>query len=234
MICHYWYFKNLEFKFDLNICNKCSIRCIFSKSKRIEILNVKGVHYRCILCDISRNKVVNILNNSGLEDKGVIILNNPVSEDRNFLYMDFGANKTPIEVTKEGEFGGTYFKDIYSGVNGKWYKKSWKEFDQLKNIDQKYYCSSYYDCGVNKYGVKCGTSLRFWENKAWINEIDPYEWFQWYFRYWLGRRSKDDERKIIRQKRIARRFSGKLVKMLKDLVVNLMIIQFRLKLDKFY
>ena len=55
----------------------------------------------------------------------------------------------------------------------------------MKNIDQKYYCSSYYDVSVNKYGVKCGTSLRFWENKGWINEIDPYGWFQWYFRYWL-------------------------------------------------
>ena len=38
--------------------------------------------------------------------------------------MDFGANKTSI--VKEGAFGGTYFRDIYSGVNGKWYKKSWK------------------------------------------------------------------------------------------------------------
>ena len=108
--------------------------------------------------------------------------------------MDFGANKTPVEVIKEGAFGGTYFRDIYSGVTGKWYKKSWKEFDQLKDIDQKYYCSSYYDVSVNKYGVKRGTSLRFWENKGWINKIDPCGWFQWYFRYWLGRRSEDDER----------------------------------------
>ena len=48
--------------------------------------------------------------------------------------MDFGANKTPIEVTRERVFGGTYFQDIYSGVNEKWHKKSWKEFDQLKDI----------------------------------------------------------------------------------------------------
>ena len=40
--------------------------------------------------------------------------------------MDFGANKTPIEILKEGAFGGTYFRDIYPGVNGKWCKKSWK------------------------------------------------------------------------------------------------------------
>ena len=48
--------------------------------------------------------------------------------------MDFGANKTPIEVIKEGAFGGTYFRDIYTGVNKKWYKNSWKEFNQLKKI----------------------------------------------------------------------------------------------------
>ena len=54
--------------------------------------------------------------------------------------MNFGENKTPVEVIKEGAFVGTYFRDIYSGINGKWYKKSWKESDELKNIDQKYYC----------------------------------------------------------------------------------------------
>ena len=130
--------------------------------------------------------------------------------------MDFGANKTPLQVNEEGVLGGTYFRDIYSGVTGKWYKKSWKEFDQLKDIDQKYHCSSYYDVSVNKYGFKCGTSLRFWENKGWINEIDPYIWFQWYFRYWLRRRLEDDKRQINRWKQIVSRFRDKLVKMIKD------------------
>ena len=74
--------------------------------------------------------------------------------------MDFGPKKKPIEIIKKGAFGGTYFKDIYSGINGKWYRKYWKEFDHLKDIDKKYYCSNY--VSVNKYGVKCGTSLRFW------------------------------------------------------------------------
>ena len=49
--------------------------------------------------------------------------------------MDFGANKTPVEVIKEGAFRRTYCGDIYSSVNEKWYKKSWKEFHKLKNID---------------------------------------------------------------------------------------------------
>ena len=69
---------------------------------------------------------------------------------------------------------------------------------------------------MNKCKVKTGTSLRLWENKGWINEIDPYGWFQWYFRYWLGRRSKDDKRQINKWKKIVSRFRGKLVKMIKD------------------
>ena len=111
--------------------------------------------------------------------------------------MNFSPNKTPIEIIKEGAFGGTYFRDIYSGINEKWYKNSWKEFVQLENIDAKFYASDYYDVNVNKYGVKCGASLRFWENKGWINKIDPYGWFQWYFRYCLGRRSKDEKGKLL-------------------------------------
>ena len=114
--------------------------------------------------------------------------------------MGFRQNITPIEVIKKGAFEGTYFRDIYSSVTDKWYKNSWKEFDKLKNTDQKYYCSNYYDVSVNKCSVPCGTLLGSWENKGWINPIDPYGWFQWYFRYWLGRRSVDDERQINRWK----------------------------------
>ena len=69
------------------------------------------------------------------------------------MNKNFGTNKTPIEVIKKGAFGGSYFTDIYSGINGKWYIKSWKEFDELKNINKKCYCSNYYDVNVNKYGV---------------------------------------------------------------------------------
>ena len=104
--------------------------------------------------------------------------------------MDFGPNKIPVEVIREVASGGIYFRDIYSSVNGKWYKKSWKVLDQLKKIDHKFYCPDYY-VSINKYGVKFRTSLRFWENKSWINEIDPYGWLQSYFRYWFGRRSQD-------------------------------------------
>ena len=41
--------------------------------------------------------------------------------------MDFGANKTSVEVIEEGAFGGTYIRNICSNVNEKWYTKSWAE-----------------------------------------------------------------------------------------------------------
>ena len=74
--------------------------------------------------------------------------------------MDISPNETPVEITEEGTFGGTYFRDIYSCISGKWYKNSWKEFDQLKNIDTKYYASDYYGVNVNKYDAKCETSFK--------------------------------------------------------------------------
>ena len=52
--------------------------------------------------------------------------------------MDFRTNKTPVEIIKEGAFGGTYFRHIYSGVNDKFYKDSWEEFKELKNIDTNF------------------------------------------------------------------------------------------------
>ena len=119
--------------------------------------------------------------------------------------MEFKPNITPINVIKKGAFGGTYFRDIYSS---KFYKNSWKEFEELKDIDKKYYCSDFYDVKLNYNGVEVGTSLRFWDSKGWINEIDPYAWFQLYFRYWKGRRSKDDKRQINRWKKIVSRFAG--------------------------
>ena len=85
--------------------------------ENIAILSAKRATFRCILWGFSRNEGLRRLNSSVLEDKNV-------------LYMDFGANKTPIEVIRAGAVGGTYFRDIYSGFNGKWCKKLWKEFDQ--------------------------------------------------------------------------------------------------------
>ena len=126
---------------------------------------------------------------------------------------DFNPYISPIDVIKKGAFGGKYFRNIYSNVNNKFYKSTCKEFKELKDIDKRYSCSDFYDINLNYYKVKVETSLRFWENKGWINKIDSYGWFQWYFRYWKGRRSNDDKRQINRWKRIVSRFIGILKKL---------------------
>ena len=73
MFCHYWYFKDFGFKYEPNVCNKChDLLTIAYELKNYAILNVKGVDYRCILWGTSRNEAVNILNNSNLDDKGVL------------------------------------------------------------------------------------------------------------------------------------------------------------------
>ena len=130
--------------------------------------------------------------------------------------LNFNPNKSPIEVIKEGAFGGTYFRDIYSNANGKLYKNSWKEFNFLKHIDHKYYPSDFYDVKKSKCGVKCGTSLRFWKEKGGINAVDPYGWFQWDCRYYFGTQSSNDKRQIKRNNNaIVNRFKAILVKMIK-------------------
>ena len=51
---------------------------------------------------------------------------------------------------------------------------------------------------ANTYGVTCGGGLDMWERNGWIADCDPYGWFQWYCRFYLGRRCSDDERQIQR------------------------------------
>jgi len=114
---------------------------------------------------------------------------------------DFRPNLTPKEVMQLGSFGGTYFRRITSAVTGKTYDRAWKEFpeDWFEGLDiATQVASQTYDKNVNKYKVSCGTSLGAWESSGWISSVDPYGWFQWYCRYYLGRRSSDDTRQIDR------------------------------------
>lgn len=116
-------------------------------------------------------------------------------------FPDFKPNLTPKEVIQAGSFGGTYFRPILSGITGKYYKNMWKEFplDWFENLDiGEYVTSVIIKKEVNKYGVKMGGNLDMWESSGWITEIDPYGWFQWYCRFYLGRRTSDDERQISR------------------------------------
>ena len=73
MLCHYWYFKDVVFKFQPHICNKCRDLLINAyELKNIAILSLGGTDFRCILLRISKDKAINRPNNSVIENKGVL------------------------------------------------------------------------------------------------------------------------------------------------------------------
>ena len=72
-LCHYWLFKDIGFKFEEHVCNKCHDLLTMAYSlKNIAILNAKGATFRCILMGISKNEGLKRLNNSVTYDKGVL------------------------------------------------------------------------------------------------------------------------------------------------------------------
>ena len=114
---------------------------------------------------------------------------------------EFVPNMTPKEIIMAGSFGATYFRPIHSSVTGIKYDHMWDELPQnwLGNRHHReLVSSSKYKANVNTYKRPVGGSLDMWESKGWILAQDPYGWFQWYCRYYLGRRSADDERQIGR------------------------------------
>ena len=72
-LCHYWFFKDIGFKFEKHICYKCyDLLTIVYCLKNITILNAKGATFRCILMGISKNEGLKRLNNSVTYDRGVL------------------------------------------------------------------------------------------------------------------------------------------------------------------
>jgi hypothetical protein len=115
-------------------------------------------------------------------------------------YPEFTPNLTPQEIFELGSFGGTYWRPIYSGVLKKKLKPPLSDYPKSwwKNIPMENLVSEEYDKSKNKYKVKVGTSLEFWESKKWIKPSHPYGWVQWYCDFYMGKRSDDDERQIKR------------------------------------
>ena len=117
-------------------------------------------------------------------------------------HPEFKPNLTPKEVFQLGSFGGTYWRPIYSSVTEKKYKDQHKKYpsDWWKGIPEKDLTKDFddYDKKINKYKVKVGTTLEFWEEKKWIHKQNPYGWMQWYCDFYMGERGSDDERQIDR------------------------------------
>lgn len=120
------------------------------------------------------------------------------------LLRDFHPNRTPEEILRAGSFGGTYYRPITSAVTNTRYNanevlRDSVDLKWIEGLDKKtMLTSSTYRPSVNKYGLKCGGSLGMWESSGWISDSDPYGWFQWYCRFFQGRRCSDDMRQIQR------------------------------------
>ncbi|KAJ9625799.1 hypothetical protein H2203_004562 [Taxawa tesnikishii (nom. ined.)] len=114
----------------------------------------------------------------------------------------FLPNKSPAEVLAEGAFGGSYYRPLYSKSLRTTVRDDWKELPEewLRDLNvDKYLANPEYDADVNKFKVKCGQSIEEWEANGWIaHDFDVRGWFQWYTRFWLGRRCDDDDRQVSR------------------------------------
>ena len=103
---------------------------------------------------------------------------------------------------REGCFGGSYFRPLYSRALDAIIADDYLElpFSWIEGLDpERFLISSEYDPEVNKYKVKCGQSIEEWEAAGWIShEHDVRGWFQWYCRFFQGRRCEDDERQVSR------------------------------------
>ena len=122
-------------------------------------------------------------------------------------WPQFRPNLTPKEVLQMGSFGGTYFRPIYSSITRRRYgDEVWRELpeDWLEGLDiRTQVASETYYPKQNMYGVKSGGSLEMWEQSGWMRAQDPYGWFQWFCRFYQGRRNPDDERQVGRWVRCA-------------------------------
>jgi hypothetical protein len=113
----------------------------------------------------------------------------PVGRD---FHPDFQPDFTPAEMLALGVFGGKYMTDCRNEFPNSWFAEA-----RLSSVRK--------DPSLNWFGVDASQPLSVWRAKGWIYPDDPRGWFQWYCRYYQGRRMPgEDERQIARWKAIRR------------------------------
>lgn len=118
----------------------------------------------------------------------VYVRSEPIGEN---FHLEFSPDLTPKDMLELGVFGGRYMTDCRSEFPVEW-------FDNARLSPKKA------NHNLNFFGVDASQPLKEWQRKGWIHEDDPRGWFQWYCRYYMGRRIEDDARQIKRWKAIRR------------------------------
>lgn len=109
---------------------------------------------------------------------------------KNF-HADFQPELTPKQMLELGVFGGKYMTDCTDEFPADWFAKA-----RL--------CPERHDPELNCFGINASQPLSVWREKGWIYHEDPRGWFQWYCRYYQGRRCEDDARQIRRWRALRR------------------------------
>ena len=131
-----------------------------------------------------RRVVVNDLMQQGYE----YFLTEPTGQN---FQAGFHPELTPKQMLELGVFGGKYMTDCTAEFPADWFRNA-----KLSPTQQ--------DARLNFFKVNASQPLLVWVKKGWIYEEDPRGWFQWYCRYFMGRRCPDDERQIRRWRAIRR------------------------------
>jgi hypothetical protein len=121
---------------------------------------------------------------------------------KNFA-TDFEPELTPKEMLQLGVFGGRYMRDCKKEFPKDWFSKAKFYPEGLPGHDPK----------INYFGVDASQPLYVWKKKGWINgKHDPRGWFQWYCRYYMGRRIPEEDIKQIKRWRAIKRHAAQIIK----------------------
>lgn len=129
-----------------------------------------------------------IIVNDLMQKDYVYFLTEPIGKH---FHEDFKPELTPKQMLSLGIFGGKYMTDCKNE-----FPKDW--FNNVK------LSPNFHNPKLNYFKINASKSLKYWMNKGWIYPEDPRGWFQWYCRYYMGRRCLDDVRQIKRWKAMKR------------------------------
>lgn len=111
--------------------------------------------------------------------------------------LEFHPELTPKQMLELGVFGGKYMTDCKDEFPNDWF------------VEAKL-CHEYHDPELNFFGVNASQPLSIWLQKGWIHEQDPRGWFQWYCRYYMGRRTPIEDKRQIKRWKAMRRHIGQI------------------------